>query len=227
MLAEPLAQAIASRAGGAGGAGVATSRTIHLSPAGKPLTHARVVELAGASGCGLCAAGGAVRGHRRAAARARGGRGDRDRRFRRVRRRVAGADADRRDRAAVARRAERRGTRRSEESFVDGLLDCPHYTRPEVYEGDAVPAVLLSGDHALIRRWRLQGVAGATMERRPDLLDGRRAVEGRSEARGGNRARAQSRQGGCRAVSHAPDPQTARIRGRPALRASKKGTNLR
>ena len=48
-----------------------------------------------------------------------------------------------------------------EDSFADGLLDCPHYTRPEVYEGMAVPDVLLSGHHAEIRRWRLQAVAGA------------------------------------------------------------------
>ena len=86
-------------------------------------------------GRGLRAGRGALRRHRRAVARARSGRGDRDRRFRRVRRRVAGADADRCDRAPAARRAERRGSRRSEESFVDGLLDCPHYTRPEVYAG--------------------------------------------------------------------------------------------
>ena len=48
-----------------------------------------------------------------------------------------------------------------EDSFVDGLLDCPHYTRPEVYEGMAVPDVLLSGHHEKIRRWRLAAVAGA------------------------------------------------------------------
>lgn len=60
-----------------------------------------------------------------------------------------------------------------EDSFTDGLLDCPHYTRPEVYEGDSVPAVLLSGDHAAIRRWRLQQSLLRTRERRPDLLAGR------------------------------------------------------
>ena len=47
-----------------------------------------------------------------------------------------------------------------QESFSDGLLDWPHYTRPEVYEGRRVPAVLLSGDHAAIERWRLQAGAG-------------------------------------------------------------------
>lgn len=57
-----------------------------------------------------------------------------------------------------------------QDSFVDGLLDWPHYTRPEVFEGQAVPAVLLSGNHAAIRRWRMQQSLGRTWLRRPDLL---------------------------------------------------------
>jgi tRNA (guanine37-N1)-methyltransferase len=60
-----------------------------------------------------------------------------------------------------------------EDSFADGLLDCPHYTRPEEYRGRAVPEVLLSGDHEKIRRWRLKQALGRTLERRPDLLQGR------------------------------------------------------
>jgi len=60
-----------------------------------------------------------------------------------------------------------------QESFVDGLLDCPHYTRPESWAGQKVPDVLLSGDHAAIRRWRLQQALGRTWQRRPDLLEGR------------------------------------------------------
>ena len=60
-----------------------------------------------------------------------------------------------------------------EDSFVDGLLDCPHYSRPETYEGSKVPDVLLSGDHARIRRWRLKQALGRTWLRRPDLLKGR------------------------------------------------------
>lgn len=60
-----------------------------------------------------------------------------------------------------------------EDSFADGLLDCPHYTRPDVYEGRAVPAVLTSGDHEAIRRWRLQQALGRTATRRPDLLEAR------------------------------------------------------
>ncbi len=58
-----------------------------------------------------------------------------------------------------------------EDSFVDGLLDCPHYTRPEDIEGQRVPQVLLDGNHAEIRRWRLKQSLGRTWERRPDLLD--------------------------------------------------------
>jgi tRNA (guanine37-N1)-methyltransferase len=57
-----------------------------------------------------------------------------------------------------------------EESFTAGLLDWPHYTRPEVFAGMAVPPVLLSGNHADIRRWRLQQAVGRTWLRRPDLI---------------------------------------------------------
>ena len=57
-----------------------------------------------------------------------------------------------------------------EDSFCAGLLDWPHYTRPEVFEGLAVPQVLLSGDHAGIRRWRLEQAVGRTWLRRPDLI---------------------------------------------------------
>jgi len=57
-----------------------------------------------------------------------------------------------------------------EDSFAHGLLDWPHYTRPEVFEGREVPAVLRSGDHAGIRRWRLAQAVARTAQRRPDLL---------------------------------------------------------
>lgn len=60
-----------------------------------------------------------------------------------------------------------------QDSFADGLLDCPHYTRPEVYEGQAVPDVLLGGHHDQIRRWRLKQSLRRTRERRPDLLEQR------------------------------------------------------
>jgi tRNA (guanine37-N1)-methyltransferase len=57
-----------------------------------------------------------------------------------------------------------------EESFADGLLDCPQYTRPETHAGAKVPEVLLSGHHENIRRWRLKQALGRTWLRRPDLL---------------------------------------------------------
>jgi tRNA (guanine37-N1)-methyltransferase len=57
-----------------------------------------------------------------------------------------------------------------QDSFAEGLLDCPHYTRPELYAGRRVPEILLSGNHEGIRRWRLKQALGRTLERRPDLL---------------------------------------------------------
>jgi tRNA (guanine37-N1)-methyltransferase len=69
----------------------------------------------------------------------------------------------------------------SEDSFAQGLLDWPHYTRPEVFEGHEVPPVLLSGDHASIRRWRLRQAVARTWRRRPDVID-RARLQG--EARG-------------------------------------------
>lgn len=57
-----------------------------------------------------------------------------------------------------------------EDSFVNGLLDYPHYTRPEQVDGETVPAVLLSGDHKMIRQWRMKQALGRTWQRRPDLL---------------------------------------------------------
>jgi tRNA (guanine37-N1)-methyltransferase len=62
----------------------------------------------------------------------------------------------------------------AEDSFGDGLLDWPHYTRPEVWNGTPVPAVLLGGNHAAIRRWRLMQALGRTWRLRPDLLERRR-----------------------------------------------------
>ncbi|GAB2517385.1 tRNA (guanosine(37)-N1)-methyltransferase TrmD [Microbulbifer agarilyticus] len=58
-----------------------------------------------------------------------------------------------------------------EDSFAQGLLDCPHYTRPEEFAGRSVPEVLLSGNHEKIRRWRLKQALGRTQQRRPDLLE--------------------------------------------------------
>jgi tRNA (guanine37-N1)-methyltransferase len=64
-----------------------------------------------------------------------------------------------------------------EDSFSEGLLDHPHYTRPEVLDGVTVPAILLSGDHEKIRRWRLQQALGRTWLRRPDLLQSKNLTE--------------------------------------------------
>lgn len=57
-----------------------------------------------------------------------------------------------------------------QDSYMDGLLDCPHYTRPEVFEGKAVPEVLLGGNHKDIAKWRMKQSLGWTWQKRPDLL---------------------------------------------------------
>jgi tRNA (guanine37-N1)-methyltransferase len=77
--------------------------------------------------------------------------------------------------AVVRRLPGALGNERSaaEESFADGLLDCPHYTRPEMYRDEAVPGVLLSGHQKEIARWRLKQSLGRTWLRRPDLLERR------------------------------------------------------
>lgn len=63
------------------------------------------------------------------------------------------------------------------DSFAGGLLDCPHYTRPEHYEGLAVPEVLLGGNHQAVERWRRKQALGRSWLRRPELLEGRRLDE--------------------------------------------------
>jgi tRNA (guanine37-N1)-methyltransferase len=82
-----------------------------------------------------------------------------------------------------------------EDSFAQGLLDWPHYTRPEVFEGRKVPPVLLSGDHADIRRWRLAQAVARTAARRPDMLrqaqlapEARRALQEFQASRGSESA---------------------------------------
>ena len=172
MMAEPLARAIAAAKDAQRRDGVRVSRVIHLSPAGTPLTHARVMELATAADAGYVLLAGRYEGI------------DERLLFRAVDEEVAVGDfvvsggelpalmvID-----AIARQLpgalnDEQSAR--EDSFADGLLDCPHYTRPEVYEGIAVPDVLLSGHHDRIRRWRLRQSLQRTRERRPDLLAGR------------------------------------------------------
>jgi tRNA (guanine37-N1)-methyltransferase len=163
MMAEPLAQAIAACRSRHDGA----ARVIHFSPAGERLTHRRVMDLTGAKALVLLCG------------------------------RYEGMDQRLIDRHvdlelslgdfvlsggeipamalmdAIVRQlpgALNDASSAIEDSFVAGLLDCPHYTRPETWEGQAVPEVLLSGDHARIRRWRAEQALALTRRRRPDLL---------------------------------------------------------
>lgn len=166
MLAAPLEQAITAAKVSAGG----TASVIYLSPQGRPLTQRRVTELAAGEGAVLLC--GRYEGiDERVIARCvdeevslgdfviSGGELAAMALIDACVRLVPGALND--DASAV------------EESFVDGLLDCPHYTRPETYEGISVPEVLTSGNHEEIRRWRLQQALGRTWLRRPELLAGR------------------------------------------------------
>jgi tRNA (guanine37-N1)-methyltransferase len=174
MLAGPLEQAIAAARGRMAHNGVPAARVIYMSPQGEPLRHARVVELAAEPG--LIVVAGRYEGvDERLLERAvdlelaigdfvvSGGELPALLLIDAIVRQLPGALND--AQSSV------------EESFVDGLLDCPHYTRPECYEGQAVPAVLLSGDHAAIARWRLKQALGRTWLRRPELL----AARGMSE----------------------------------------------
>jgi len=77
----------------------------------------------------------------------------------------------------------------AEESFAEGLLEYPQYTRPQLWQGRAVPEVLVSGDHGRIRAWRRTEAERLTRERRPDLWDRYRAVQEMAAERGGNRDR--------------------------------------
>lgn len=168
MQPGPLEKAIAAAKAEQRAAGFAKSRVIYLSPQGAPLTHARVMQLAAAEE-GVVLLCGRYEGiDERLIERCvdeeisigdfvlSGGELPAMVLIDAVVRQLPGVLGD----AASA----------VEDSFVGGLLDCPHYTRPEVYEGEAVPAVLLSGDHKKIRRWRLKQSLARTRKRRPDLL---------------------------------------------------------
>lgn len=168
MQAAPLEAAIAAARQAQQAVGVRASRVIYLSPQGVPLTHARVMQLA-QGGEGVILLCGRYEGiDERLIERCvdeeisigdfvlSGGELPAMALIDAVVRQLPGVLGD----AASA----------VEDSFVGGLLDCPHYTRPEIYEGEAVPAVLLSGDHKKIRRWRLKQSLARTRKRRPDLL---------------------------------------------------------
>lgn len=171
MLAEPLAAALAAigeeqrRTHGAAG------RVLHLSPRGRPLTHARVAELASEPALTLLAS-----------------------RYEAVDQRLLDRHVDEEVSIgdfvvsggelpammlvdAVVRLlpgALNDARSAQEESFATGILDCPHYTRPEVFEGESVPEVLLSGHHARIARWRREQALAATLARRPGLIEAAR-----------------------------------------------------
>jgi tRNA (guanine37-N1)-methyltransferase len=168
MLAEPLAQAIATAKQSQTQTGVVKSCVIHLSPQGRQLTHAVVKELLERND-GLILLASRYEGV--------------DERL--IRRQVdeelsigdyvlSGGelaamvliDSLVRHLPGVLGDAESA----QQDSFVAGLLDCPHYTRPEIFEGEGIPEVLLSGHHAEIEKWRLKQALGRTWQRRPDLL---------------------------------------------------------
>jgi tRNA (guanine37-N1)-methyltransferase len=168
MMPAPLERAIAAAKARQAQQGCTASRVIYLSPQGRPLTHERVMQLAQV-GQGIVLLCGRYEGiDERLIGRCvdeeisigdfvlSGGELPAMALIDAVVRQLPGALGD----AASA----------VEDSFADGLLDCPHYTRPEVYEGMPVPDVLLSGDHKRIRRWRLKQSLARTRERRPELL---------------------------------------------------------
>jgi tRNA (guanine37-N1)-methyltransferase len=170
MMAEPLVKAVAAARQRQKSAGVIKPRVIHLSPQGRLLNHLLVMELAAEQGLVLVAG-----------------------RYEGVDERAVAREAD--DEISIGDYVLSGGElaamvvidcivrqlpgvlgdaeSASQDSFVNGLLDCPHYTRPEVYEGQAVPSVLLSGNHAEIGRWRLKQALGRTWQRRPELLQQR------------------------------------------------------
>ena len=168
MLAEPLEKALdaAKEAGG--------GRVIYLSPQGRKLDHEKVMELAGGTAVTLLCGRYECIDERLIERRVdeelsigdyvlSGGELAAMTLIDAVVRQVPGALGD--DQSAA------------QESFVGGLLDCPQYTRPELYRGARVPEVLLSGHHKNIRRWRLQQALGRTWLRRPDLLAARKLSE--------------------------------------------------
>jgi tRNA (guanine37-N1)-methyltransferase len=166
MMASPLEQAIAAAKVGTGG----TAKVICLSPQGRRIDQRRVVELAASDGAILLCG-----------------------RYEGIDERLMERCVDEElslgdfvlsggELAAMALMdacirqlpgALNDEASAMEDSFAAGLLDCPHYTRPEIYEGRAVPDVLLSGNHERIRRWRLKQALGRTWQRRPDLLETR------------------------------------------------------
>lgn len=168
MMAQPLEEAIVAAKERLQGAGVDNAKVIYLSPQGKPLDHAKVMELGKSAGlillCGRYEAvdqrlidrhvdeeismgdfvlsGGEIPAMALIDA---------------IVRQLPGVLND--ELSAV------------EDSFVSGILDCPHFTRPPQYKGVAVPDVLMAGNHAEIARWRRRQALLMTRKKRPDLLE--------------------------------------------------------
>ncbi len=170
MMPEPVGRALAAARQRQKSAGVKEPRVIHLTPQGRLLNHQTVIELAGQQGMVLLAG-----------------------RYEGIDERVAMREVD--DEISIGDYVLSGGElaamvvidsvvrqlpgvlgdaeSANQDSFVNGLLDCPHYTRPETYAGQAVPPVLMSGNHAGIGRWRLKQALGRTWQRRPDLFSKR------------------------------------------------------
>jgi tRNA (guanine37-N1)-methyltransferase len=173
MLAKPLEAAIHSAKNRQMESGIASPRVVFMSPQGRPLTHQRVMQFADEPGMVLlCGRYEAV--DQRLLDRCvdeeislgdfvlSGGEIPAMALMDAVIRLLPGVLHD----AASA----------VEDSFVNGLLDCPHYTRPEIYEGIAVPPVLIGGNHAEIEKWRRKQALEATASKRPDLILNARAA---------------------------------------------------
>ena len=178
MMAEPLQKALDAARLRQKSAGVERPRVVYLSPQGRLLDHALVAELAGEQGLVLLAG-----------------------RYEGVDERLIRKSVD--DEISIGDYVLSGGElaamvvidcvmrqvpgvlgdadSASQDSFVNGLLDCPHYTRPEAFENVLVPQVLLSGNHAEIARWRVKQTLGRTWQRRPDLLE-RRALSVEEQA---------------------------------------------
>jgi tRNA (guanine37-N1)-methyltransferase len=167
MLVEPLERAIVAAKQRQLEAGVAQPRVIYLSPQGRLLDHKIVMELAAEPGLILLAG-----------------------RYEGIDERLLERQVD--DEISIGDYVLSGGElaamvlmdsivrhipgvlgdadSAAQDSFFDGLLDCPHYTRPEEYQGERVPPVLMSGNHADIKRWRLKQALGRTWLRRPEVL---------------------------------------------------------
>ena len=167
MMVKPLEDAIAAAKARQVAAGLSAPRVVYLSPQGKPLTHSRVQEMTREPGLLLLCG-----------------------RYEAVDQRLIDRCVDEEisigdfvlSGGEIPAMALMDAVIRSlpgvlndddsarQDSFVEGVLDCPHYTRPEEYEGQKVPDVLLGGNHAEIARWRRQQALAATQKKRPDLV---------------------------------------------------------